>query len=154
MGMKIVGTSIEQAIINLTQTGERAVKGVSAVLQKGGEQIAETAKVMAPVEHGDLINAIKALPMKGDNNRKEIVVTIDPDAVDERGVSVLYYGTIMNEALEPYGTGGYKLGKLSKALRASGAPIGGKFMERALKEHRADIIEKANTVAKNVGSRS
>jgi len=147
--MKLVTIGVEDTIIMLRQTGERTVKNMARHLEQSAELIADTAKEMAPIEHGDLREAIRANPQRGDNGRTEVVVDIDPNAADERGVSVMYYGAILNTALEPYGSGGYKLGKLSRAISAG--QIGGRFMQRAVLEHKAAIYLKAQQIANNVG---
>jgi hypothetical protein len=154
MGLKVVGGSIEGTIVMLQQTGERTVKHVSEVLVEGGELIAETAKTMAPVEHGDLRESIEStVTRSGTGGRIEVTVDINPNATDERGEPTIVYGAIMHEALAPYGSGAFNLGKLSAELAASGAPIGGKFMARALKEHRSKIYSRAEAMARGAAQR-
>ena len=130
----------------MQQVGERALKHMSEHMRKTAIRVRDLARSYAPRDTGLLEDSIDyAVTATGINRRNVFVVYIDVDAVRRRGVGTLSeYAWLMEENLHPYGRGLVNgrelyLGKGSKAKRAGGKKVGGKFLARAVKEGMKDV---------------
>lgn len=133
----------------LTQIGERALRGISTVMEEEGNEIQALARSYAPVDEGDLESAIKIEKDRGgENGRTRIFVYVDMDAPADHGKVVGDYAMLMHEGLAPYGSGFYKLGKLSIEKLMAGNKVGGKFMERAAIDRLPILISRVNAIVK------
>ena len=139
MGLKVTGlTETSYALSNLHEKTNKA--GLNE-LRQGGEDIAELAKKRAPVDKGNLEEAINSdtEDRTGKNGRVVLYVGVDEDKAVARGV-VGDYALQMHEGV-------YELGEKSKAKKNSnGEPVGPKFLESAADELEDDIskaIERA-----------
>ena len=127
-------------ILKIEQRGEKAVKGVSAVMQKGATDIRDLAIEYAPIDTGDLENAItKSTNNTGVNRRAVIEVYID-----ETGEAGKYAANV-HEHLLPFGDG--KFGRvggsdpesLSAVKDAGRGVVGGLFLKRAYEFYKDKI---------------
>lgn len=138
-------------IINISQAGERAARGISQVLKEEADEIALAAISNAPVDQGNLESAIKVQRLGGNGARDSLgrfvrtSYTIYVDGSVEAGgaKTVADYWAIMHEQLAPYGSGDYKLELRSQQKRAEGYDVGGKFMERAVVDNEKRVYARA-----------
>lgn len=132
----------------IQQRGERAVKGVSTVMQEGGDEIRDLARMYAPVDKGNLEDAIiKSTNPTGLNRRAEIEVGVDMSQPIGGGRTVERYAERMHE-------GNYKLGKKSEAKAAAlGVRVGPGYLSRAFNEVKGKMIERAANIVKRAYSK-
>jgi hypothetical protein len=135
MGVKMTGFTELSA--TLKQGGETVRRAVRERIKKEGPSIARLARKMAPVETGDLEDAIRSVQSyDGDHNGRlmaEVGVMDYGDVGD--------YAVEMHEGLQPFGDGTYNLGPDSAAKQIGQTEIvGGKFLERALEERSAQFL--------------
>lgn len=154
MGMEIEGA--DELAILLTQSGGKAVKGVLDQMRKEAAKIQELAQKYAPIDHGNLEDAIKVRTQGGGRDesgrfgRKSISVFIDMNAPAFDGRTVGEYAYVMHEHLLPFGSGGYNLGKHSQAKQAGQSEIvGGRFLERAADDVSKDMMNRLINVARD-----
>ena len=128
---RVEGSLIDFAV-RLQQNGEKAVKGVSGIMQTNAEKIRDTAIEYAPILTGALENAIvKNTENNGINGRAVVTVYIDESG--EAGK----YAADVHEHLAPWGdgsfgrVGGSDLNSLSMQKDGGTGLVGGKFLERA-----------------------
>lgn len=153
--MSKVEADIDGLVASIIQKGERAVKGVSDVMQASGNRIRNKARAYAPVDEGNLEDAIYKTSQRGANGRTEVTIAIDGDIpapqYDSSGAIVKGtadkkvgdYAAAMHE-------GEYNLGKKSKLKQARlGVRVGRKFLERALNEEREALVAKATAKVKD-----
>lgn len=151
MGMTLEGADALRAL--LTQGGERATKGVFEQMRKEAESIKKLAQKYAPVDHGNLEDAIKVNVIGGGRNargqfqRKAFEVFLDMNARGYKGESISTYAYRMHELLLPYGAGGFNLGKKSRDKDAGQGIVGGRFLERATAEVSKGIMNRLIQVA-------
>lgn len=144
MGIEVFG--IEELKLRIKQTGDRAQRGVLDEMRKQAGEVRDLAVKFAPVDTGDLENAIKVKESSGGRDstgrfvRKSIEVYVDVSAAGE-------YAYIMHEHLTPYGA--YNLGPKSRAKQASQSEmVGGKYLERAAAERYDEIMQKVLKAAR------
>lgn len=148
MGLKVEGTQALMAM--LEQVGERAVRGVSDEIKKGAEEIAELAIKYAPVDEGNLEDAIKVeFDRYGINRRIRATVYVDLDVRGADGVPVGRYAMAMHEGLAPYGSGAFNLGAKSRAKDGGTGRVGGKYLERAINELSPEIFARVQRKIKS-----
>lgn len=141
--------------ISIKQTGERVTRGVATVMSEEGKKIAELARDYAPVDKGNLEDAIQVEETNtGLNGRREVTVFVDESVAAGGDKAVGDYALLMHEALYPYGSAGpddkrFQLGPKSQAKRAGGKKVGGKFLTRALSDRRAEFMAKVAKKVKN-----
>lgn len=111
---------------------------VDQTLNAGAEEIAEKAKSNAPVDTHNLEEAIHV--EKGFSKAGNIRYTVVCDGEGSEGRDVAEYASIMENELQPYGNGNYNLGPLSQAKADGGNDVGGKFMERAVEQKKAEVV--------------
>lgn len=148
MGVEVNG--VEKLLYLLSQGGTKAQKNAFRAMQKEGEEMADLARKMAPIDHGDLEKAIRTRSIGGGRNargqftRKEVVIEVDGDQpAGEKGKTVGDYAYLIHEHMAPFGTR-YKLGKRSQA-KQNGQPnviVGGGYLERAVAEKEKGLVNR------------
>lgn len=151
MGIEVQG--VEKLLILLKQGGEKAVRGASKQMEREADDIRDLARQMAPIDEGDLENAIVVTDAGGGRDeytgrfvRKHFSIGIDENATatDRNGntVTVASYAYLMHEYLAPYGSV-YQLGSKSRAKQAgSSVIVGGKYLERAAARIEKGLINR------------
>lgn len=145
MGVKVSG--VEELIAQLSQIGKKADRGVADELRRGAEEIAQLAREQAPVDEGNLEDAIKAEEDRsGINGRIQTYVYVDSNHPAEDGKTVGDYAEFMHE-------GSYQPGPLSVAkARGNGRIVGRKFLERAVDELKPEIVKRvASRLKRDIG---
>lgn len=153
MGLNKSLFSIDRQLleVKLRQLGERSHREILAVMRDEADKIAENAREFAPRDEKYLERAIEVVEDRdGINGRTQVYVQVNPDATDERGVNVFEYARMVNELLEPFGSGAWKLGEESRAKDAGRGIVGGKFIERAVITRQAIIGRKINQIARKI----
>lgn len=154
MGMYLEGA--DELAYLIRNAGAKASKNIAAQMRREAFNIQELARKFAPVDHGNLEEAIEVGEVGGGRDdetgrflRKSFEVYIDMDAPAYDGRTVGQYAYVMHELLMPYGAGGYKLGKKSR-LKQAGQPeaVGGRFLERAAEEVSRNMINRLIEVAR------
>lgn len=151
MGMRLEGADALRAL--LTQGGARVTKGVFEQMRKEAESIKNLAQKYAPVDHGNLEDAIKVHVVGGGRNargqfqRKAFEVFLDMNAKGYKGEPISTYAYRMHELLLPYGAGGFNLGKKSRDKDGGQGIVGGRFLERATAEVSKGIMNRLIQVA-------
>jgi len=138
MGLRIVDT----ATALLENSGSKTNKKALSAMRKGGGKIQDLAQQMAPIDKGNLEDAIITQEDRnGVNGRVRIFIGIDPSHSAGDGKNVGEYGELIHELLYPGGS--WKLGKRSKEKQDAnpGVQVGGQFIERALDELEDDIVK-------------
>jgi HK97 gp10 family phage protein len=140
--MKVTGVS--ETVLSLRNIGERVAENARKTMHRAADKIVERARLMAPVDEGNLEEAIqKDIKYEGKRNRLAIDIVI-MDTVN--GVNVADYATYMHE-------GSYNLGPLSQAKQAStGVTVGPGFITRAGEEQKIKL-EAAMIGAVNEGTK-
>lgn len=135
MAIEIIGIDALEALIR--QSGGRVEKGVVAQMKKEALAIRDLARKFAPLDHGNLEDAIDVEEEGGGRNemgrftRKSYRVFVDMSHAAPRGKTVGDYAYLMHEHLAPYGP--YNLGPLSQAKQLGQSElVGGLYMERAI----------------------
>jgi hypothetical protein len=137
--------------VALSQIGERSSRDILAVMREEAEEIASNARKFAPVDEGYLQDSIEVVEERsGINGRTVVTVQVDPEAQDDRGMSVYDYGRLVSMLLEPHGSGLWKLGKKSRDKDGGRGVVGGRFIERAVKSRQAIIGRRINEIARRI----
>lgn len=124
--------SVAKALENLS---EATGKSTRAALRQSGTAIRDLARDYAPVEEGNLEQAIQTKEdRQGINTRMRVLIGIELDYPAQRGKTVDAYAMLMHEGLAPYGSGAYQLGEDSQRKRNMGSDVGGKYLERAIND--------------------
>lgn len=160
MSFKVEGLDLVKFMIS--QGGEKAIKGAIDHMRVEANAMAELARRQAPVDEGNLEDAIIVRDDGGgrDNagrfQRKTVVVEVDNNktVVDSSGRAKLVgdYAWVMHEHLTP-ASNEYQLGKLSLAKQAANPDVivGGKFLERAVEEVSKGLMDRmAAAIAKTL----
>lgn len=128
---KVIGSLLDVAV-RIEQRGERAVKGISDMMQTNGEHILDAAKDYAPILTGDLEKAIKKnTTYTGQNRRAVVEIYIDEDTPAGS------YAALVHEGLAPHGSGatgrvgGSDPNSLSAQKDGGRGVVGGLFLTRA-----------------------
>ncbi len=133
----------------IRQVGDRAVKGVSGVMRDFGEIIAHQAEMNAPRDTGALEDAIQVKMDRDSNGRLVVKIYVSRTAMNEGGYRVADYAYQMETGLAPFGTGEYQAGQ---GTVAKGPQAGGRYLERAVQQHRQELLQRvARIVRKAVG---
>jgi len=143
MGIKVRGDyGVKKKLENISK---RSSKGALREMRKGGKQIEELAKKMAPIDEGNLEEAITyEEDRSGINNRIAIKIFVDEDKVVTAKKNVGDYALIVHDNLDGknYGKGE----KSKEKAKREGVEVGPFFMDRAveeLKDEIADAVERA-----------
>jgi hypothetical protein len=155
MSVTVEGTNLG---LLLQQMGEKVTRGVFAQMKVEAEKVAQKAREFAPVDHGNLEQAIKVREAGGGRNelgqfaRKSVEVYVDGEMpVPERpGKTVGDYAYEMHEHLTPAGP--LQLGPKSEAKNAGSGQVGGKYMERAGDAVAAEILASLTDAALKAGA--
>jgi hypothetical protein len=135
-------------MLNISQLGERVVRGISDVMKEEGEIIARLAQSFAPIDDGYLRAAIRMeSDRSGVNGRTVVRVFVDMTAPGANGKLVGDYAMLVHEHLTPYGDGAPYIrpwGHPGAALVPGHARHGGggKFMERAIDLRTPILMER------------
>lgn len=147
--MSKVNCDVDGLSAMLLQIGDRAVRGVSNVMVSEGKKIQELAVSNAPVDEGNLEEAIKIeIDRGGINGRTRVSIFVDEDMDAGHGKTVGDYAARMHEGLAPYGSGAYNLGEKSRQKANSGHNVGGKYMERAIDEREDELMRKVYDIVR------
>lgn len=145
MGVTVSG--VDALIAQLSQIGKKADRGIADELRKGAEEIAELAKVYAPVDEGNLEESIKTdEDRSGVNGRIQTYVYVDGSVTNDDGVRVEDYAEKMHEGV-------YTPGPLSQAkAQRTGEIVGRKYLERAVDKLRPQIVRRvAQRLKRDIG---
>lgn len=155
--MSITVTGIDELRYLLEQGGQKAVRGVVDQMRKEAEAIQKLAQEMAPLDLGNLEEAIKVRELGGGRSRmgrfqkKSFEVFVDGDMpVPERpGKHISDYAWEMHQHLTPYGF--LKLGKHSQAKQeGSKEVVGGGYLERAVQKVSERMMGRLIDVARSL----
>lgn len=143
MGLKILG--VKETLVNLRRTEQRTHKRLLRLMRRGAEDIRDLSREYAPVDEGNLEEAIEvgeSVENFMGRSRNVEFVGVNPDKLGEGFTKYKYrYDIAMHE-------GSYNLGPLSQAkAQASGKQVGPKYLTRAWKELEPDLIAKAERIA-------
>lgn len=141
--------ALEASIKNLA---DKAARGASEEMRKTAIKIRNLARDYAPVDTGTLERAIDFMAIKDPTTRRNtFVVFVDLDKVHPDGGVVGDYAFIMEQQLHPYGR---QKGKIhfdldfgSQLKAGSGLKVGGRFLERAMKDGMGDLQGRAISAA-------
>ena len=144
--------ALEASIQNIA---DRAVRGASEEMRKTAIKIRDLAKDYAPIDTGTLERAIDYATIKDPATRRNVfVVYVDLDKVHPEGGVVGDYAFIMEQQLHPYGRQKGKihfdLGFGSQMKAGSGLKVGGRFLERAMKDGMGNLQGRALAAASRV----
>lgn len=132
MGLKITG--LDKVLKNLARTEARTKAGSLAGLREAAQIIVEEARANAPIDTGDLENAIVASETRERNSlgqfgQVQVQVGVDVSRLNLEAHDGYDYSIKMHE--DP----NYNLGPLSQAKQdGSSHTVGYKYLTRALKE--------------------
>jgi hypothetical protein len=145
----IVSGAIEAEEMLLKIDSNTKRRALGAIIE-GAKQIQELAIKMAPIDHGNLEEAIKIEGAEGGAardaetgrfTRKEVTIYVDGDMPipDRPGKTVGDYAYEIHEHLEPKGP--WQLGERSQEKQdGSDVVVGGGYLERALDALKDKII--------------
>jgi len=129
----------------IEQMGDKVVRRAIDKMRSEAQKLAEKARDYAPVDEGNLENAIKVDDAGGGRNelgqfsRKSVAVYIDMNMPAARdGKTVGDYAYDMHEHLEPVGP--KKRGPLSEEKDGGRNVVGGGFLTRAMNDSERDIL--------------
>ena len=152
MGMEIEGADRLEFL--LTQLGEKASAGVVDQMRKEAIAMRDLARKFAPVDHGNLEEAIKVQTLGGERDnagrftRKSFSVFVDMNMKGHDGRPISQYAYLMHEHLTPYGP--YNLGPNSQAKQEGQREmVGGMYLERAAVEVSEGIMNRLIQVAQS-----
>lgn len=141
MGVELEG--IEETLFKLKRAAKRTNDAELAALRKHSKIMTQRAKDYAPVDKGNLEQAIQDLETREGtfNRRLEILIGVNPDLL---GQGYFVYGErydlIMHE-------GGYSLGPASQEKqRRTGKQVGAKFLTRAFDDILPDLMDEMNRI--------
>lgn len=137
--------ALEASIQNIA---DMASRGASEEMRKAAIKIRNLARDYAPMDTGTLERAIDYATIKNPATRRNVfVVYIDLDKPHPSGGVVGDYAFIMEQQLHPYGR---QSGKIhfdldfgSQIKAGSGLKVGGRFLERAMKDGMGNLQGKA-----------
>lgn len=148
------GEEVARRIVaSLSQTGDRALKGVEKVLEEGAEDIADLARAYAPyaspefggsrIEREHLQEAIETRRNRGG----ALEVFVNGRRKGHGGKLIAEYAWLMHEGLIPYGDGPWHA---SPSTQAKNPYAGGRYLERAFNDMSKKIKDDAERVARKV----
>jgi hypothetical protein len=137
MGVKVKG--IAELAYKLENMMETSIRGASDILEAGADDIQKLAREMAPVDEGNLEQAIMVEKKRDGINRRNTFEVYVDDSLQANGEKTIGdYALIMHEGR---GSIWHDLGKKSQLKNASvSARVGEKYLERAADEYRDSII--------------
>lgn len=136
MPIEVIG--VNEVVNRLRRIEDRTTQRQLRRLKKGAKDITQTAKNYAPVDQGNLEEAITAVATREGTfkNRIEFLIGVDKSKLGPgKNPGGFDYDVEMHE-------GHYKLGERSKEKQERlGVIVGAKYLERALQDHEPGIIE-------------
>lgn len=137
MGLTI--KNLSAVLLNFARVEEKVARGSLAQLRKSAEKVAKLARDYAPVDTGDLEDAIEA---QENRNRTALgrfgATTIDV-GVNVSKLNLEEHGGY-DYSVQMHEDPNYNLGPLSEAKQsATGKQIGYKYLERALEDLKPEI---------------
>ena len=152
--MSIEVTGIDTLEYLIQQAGARAQTGVAAQMKKEAEKIRDLARKFAPLDEGNLEDAIEMSENSGGRNqygqfmRKSYSVFVNMNHPAPRGKTVGDYAYIMHEHLAPYGP--LNLGEKSRAKQSGQSEmVGGLYMDRAIDQVMKGMMGRLSEVARS-----
>ena len=140
---------LDEIAVRLERIGKAVGHNSTRVMRDEAKKIQEIARMMAPVEDGNLEKSIKVREKKGANNRITFMVWADGSTyapkIGKNGETPAYVGDYLAFIHESV----YNLGPLSRAKQST-VPyrVGRKFLERAFIERQGKIAERLNDAVK------
>lgn len=150
-----VKCDVRGIMARIEQVGERAVKGISDAMRYYAEVMIRDALANAPRDTGSLERALDVEYMRnGVNGRLWVKIRIDPSEpyIDPNpnhkpsSKTVGDYAYLMERYLQPHGSGSRWFAR--KGTTDKGPQAGGRFLERAVKNHKAALLQRAKEIAK------
>lgn len=140
MGVKAIG--IEELLFQIKRNGELGAEAALDAMKDEGVLIRDLARKMAPVDTGDLEEAINVQTKQGRDWRGRFGFANVEIYIDSAANRVADYAYVMHEHLFPYGA--YKLGPKSRAKQERNLEVmvGGKFLERAIMQREPGMIDR------------
>lgn len=138
MGLRVTG--LATVLRNFRRSEEKVARGSLAQLKQAAEEVAKMARKMAPIDLGDLEEAIEAVPVRtrtalGRFGATEFKVGVNIDKLDLGRRGGFDYSVPMHEGV-------YNLGPLSSIKQAAqGEQVGPKYLERALQQLQEKITQ-------------
>ena len=141
--MGIVVSGIENLIVSLANMADRTSRGSREQMEQGAVDIRDLARLYAPVDKGNLEDAIKTGKElhgaweRGVNRRNIFTVEIDEDMpfekLNKNGTTTI--GKVGDYSTRMHEDWTYNLGVLSELkAQQTGMPVGPKFLERAMED--------------------
>lgn len=142
MGLEILG--VRDTLVKLRRTEKRTSKRLLRHMRNSAEDIRDLAREYAPVDEGNLEEAIEVGETQEGflgRNRNVELIGVNPAKLGEGYTKYKYrYDIAMHE-------GSYNLGPLSQAKAASsGKQVGPKYLTRAWKDLEPDIRAEAEKI--------
>lgn len=135
--MGVVVSGIEDLIVSLANKATRSSRGAREELQRGAIDIRDLARLYAPVDEGNLEDAIKEGKSRGSDGRN--VYTVEVDESQDASTKDHPNRVVGDYAMKMH-DGVYNLGPLSEAkAEETGLPVGRKFLERAMEDMEDSI---------------
>lgn len=155
MSIEVFGLDALETMIR--QGGARAQHGVVDQMRKEAENMRDLAKKFAPIDEGNLEDAIEMEERGGGRDdmgrfaRKSFVVKVNLRHAAPHGKTVGDYAYLMHEHLTPYGP--LNLGPLSQAKQEGQSEmVGGMYMERAVDQVTLNMMKRLIDAARvNLG---
>jgi hypothetical protein len=151
MGLEVEG--IEELAFLIEQVGEKAKDGVVEQMRKEAFAMRDLARKMAPMDHGNLEEAIKVETTGGGRNslgqftRKSFTVYVDMNMPSYDGRGIARYAYIMHEQLYPAGPLNLGENSILKQLGQPDAMVGGLYMTRAADQISEGLMNRLIQVA-------
>jgi hypothetical protein len=142
MASRIQATGGDLAQV-LQQRGGRIVKAINDQMQLEMKAVQKLAIAYAPVDEGNLENAIK---LSNENRRRTWTVYVDESMPDDTGrYTVGDYAMWLHEGV-------YELGPKSQAKSGGGGKVGRKYLERAFQDIlNTGAVDRLADMAKQYG---
>lgn len=147
--------NFQQLEASIRNEAERASKTAAASMRKQAYKIRDLARGFAPIDQGELRDAIEVLTVRSANTkwRNVYVVYVDPDRVNgDAGKVVGDYAMLVERNMAPYGSGtlnGHGFHASAKSL-ASGPEVGGRFMRRAVERAAKTMFQEVGADVRKV----
>lgn len=160
MGVEVKG--MEATIKRLRRTGDHTNANALSAMKDGVSKITERAKQYAPVDSGDLEDAIKAVPTREGTFRRryEWDIGVDKNATKTRTHMEDYHVEMHENYPAEYSKKSKKSSDKNDALKGQlsgkitldrGKIVGGKYLERALKDYEDEIREEIEKIMREAG---
>lgn len=155
-----VKCNVRELTARIEQVGERTVKGISDAIRYYAEIMIRDAVGNAPRKTGTLESAIRIeYARKNGNGRLGVKIFVDPTVPyfdpnpnhKPTDKVVGDYALLMERGLAPYGSGRYEA---DKGTLAKGSQAGGKYLARAIRDHREALVRRAKNIAKRAAERA